>query len=222
MNSEHRVLKHPLSSRLFHWGLILGFLPAALTGLIIWLKPGGDSFVNLAMKIHIAGAFILSISAALYFILALKRVCLFIDRSFSWNADDISWMMTMMVTGGYVKKILFGKEPKIPLMGKVNSGQKLFSVLLLTGGVFLILSGWVLWAFIPVAPKTVVYWLNTGHLIFGLLLSMFLCVHIFLGIYFREEFKTMFGDGTQDLHIAEHHTPLWVTHEVEPVVKAGR
>ena len=37
--SESRVLKHRLSSRLFHWGLVLGFIPAAITGFIIWLKP---------------------------------------------------------------------------------------------------------------------------------------------------------------------------------------
>jgi formate dehydrogenase subunit gamma len=218
MESEPRVLKHELSSRLFHWGLILGFLPAALTGLVIWLKPGGEDFVNFAMKIHLIGACILTVSALLYTIFAMDRIVAFIRHSFTWDRNDIDWFMVMIIRCGYIKKILFRKHVDIPPMGKVNSGQKAFSILLLAGGAFLIFSGWILWAFIPYAPKFIIYWLNIGHLLFALALTMFLCVHIFLGIYFQDEFKAMFTDGTQSLEVAKEHAPVWVEKEVIPVV----
>lgn len=219
MKSEPRVLKHALSSRLLHWGLILGFLPAAITGLIVWLKPGSEDFVNLSMKIHLIGAFILSVSVVLFVLFAFDRVIAFVKHSFSWDRNDLDWFWVMMISGGYIKKIVFGKDVAIPPMGKVNSGQKLFSILLLFGGTFLIFSGWMLWAFIPVAPKAITYWLNMGHLVFAILLSLFLCVHIFLGLYFKEEFKAMFTDGTQPLSVAEHQAPLWVKHDLETARK---
>jgi len=36
------VLKHTMGTRLFHWGLILGFLPAAFTGVVLWFRPFGN------------------------------------------------------------------------------------------------------------------------------------------------------------------------------------
>jgi formate dehydrogenase subunit gamma len=221
MQPEPKVLKHELSSRLFHWGLILGFLPAALTGIIIWLKPGSESFVNLAMQIHIIGAIILTGSSLLYAVFALDRVVVFIKHSFSFDKNDLDWFIVMMLRGGYIKKIVFRKEVEIPPMGKVNSGQKMFSILLLFGGSFLMFSGWILWAFIPFAPKIIIYWLNMGHLLFAIALTMFLCVHIFLGVYFRDEFKAMFTDGTQSLKVAKEHAPVWVDREVIQVKKTA-
>jgi len=215
-HDEHgpRVLKHRLSSRLFHWGLILGFMPAAITGFILWLKPGSEDFVNLAMKIHIVGAVILTISAIVYTVSSLDRIIAFIRLIFTWDDRDVGWML---IGGGYPHKMLLGKEAIIPPMDKMNSGQKIFGICLLFGGLFLIVSGWILYAFIPVAPKLFIYWADMGHLVLGVFLGLFMFVHIFLGIYSWGEFKAMFGDGTQPLAEAEHHNPAWVANKIEPV-----
>lgn len=213
-----RVLKHGLSSRLFHWGLILGFLPAALTGFVLWLKPGSEDFVNLSMRIHIIGAVILSLSIILYSIFSLDRVVAFIRLIFTWDDRDLGWML---VGGGYPQKMLLGKEVAVPPMDKMNSGQKIFGICLLLGSIFLMASGWILYAFIPVAPKAFIHWADMGHLVLGVFLGLFMFVHIFLGIYNWGEFKAMFGDGTQPLEEAEHHNPLWVAKKVEPVADQG-
>ena len=215
-SNEPRVLKHALPSRLFHWALILGFLPAAVTGFIIWLKPGSEDFVNLAMQIHIVGATILSVASLLYFIFRLDRVVAFIRLTFTWEENDFEWLK---VGGGYPQKMLLGKEIPLPPVDKMHAGQKQFALALLPGGLFLIFSGWMLYAFIPFAPKAFIYWLDLGHLWIGVFLGLFMFAHIFLGIYNWGEFKTMFGDGTQPLSEAKHHTPLWVETKVEPAQK---
>lgn len=213
-----RVLKHPLASRLFHWGLIFGFLPAAVTGFVLWLKPGGEDMVNLAMRIHIIGAAILTISCVLYTVFCLDRIVAFIRRIFTWDDRDVGWMM---VGGGYPQKMFLGKKIIVPPMGKMNSGQKMFGICLLFGGFVLIVTGWILYAFIPVAPKAVVFWTDQIHLVLGVFLGLFMFVHIFLGIYNWGEFKAMFGDGTQPLEEAEDHNPVWVANEIEPVKQPG-
>lgn len=214
--NEPRVLKHPLTSRLFHWGLVFGFLPAALTGFVIWLKPGGEDFVNLAMRIHIIGAVILTVSSIIYSIVAVDRVVAFIRQISSWNMNDFHWMK---VGGGYAHKMLLNKEIEVPPMDKLNSGQKSMGILMFHGGIFLMVSGWILYAFIPVAPKEIVYWTALGHQWIGLFLGLCVFAHIFLGVYNWVEFKAMFGDGTVPLSAARHHNSLWVETKVEPVKK---
>ncbi len=213
-----RVLKHPLSSRLFHWGLILGFLPAALTGFVLWLKPGSDGFVNLAMRIHIGAAAIFTLSAVLYTLLCLDRVVAFVRRIFSYDDRDVGWLL---VGGGYPQKMFLGRKIPVPPMGKLNSGQKMMGVAMLFGGIVLTATGWILYAFIPLAPKAFIYWADQLHLVVGIVLGLSLFMHIFLGIYNWGEFKAMFGDGTQPLAEAEDHNPAWVAREIEPVQKAA-
>lgn len=214
--SEARVLKHGLSSRLFHWGLVLGFLPAAITGFIIWLKPGSEDFVNMAMRIHIIGATILTMVSILYSILATDRIVAFIRNISEWNRNDLKWMM---VGGGYVHKIILKKEVLVPPMGKINSGQKLMGICMFHGGIFLLVSGWILYAFIPLAPKVLIYWIAFGHLWIGIFLGLCTLAHIILGIYNWADFKAMFTDGTMSIEQARHHNPSWVEHKIELVRK---
>jgi formate dehydrogenase subunit gamma len=214
--SEPRVLKHRLSSRLFHWGLVLGFLPAAITGFIIWLKPGSEDFVNLAMRIHIVGAVVLTLAVILYSFVSMDRIVAFIRQISNWSYDDLKWMM---VGGGYAHKIILNKEIPVPPMCKLNSGQKSMGVLMFHGGIFLLFSGWILYAFIPLAPKELVYWIDFGHLWIGVFLGLCTFAHIGLGIYNWADFKAMFGDGTMTLKEAQHHNPLWVKNKIEPVKK---
>lgn len=214
--SELRVLKHSLSSRLFHWGLVLGFLPAAVTGFIIWLKPGSDDFVNLAMQIHIVGAAILTIAIISYSFVSVDRIVAFIRQISNWGLNDLKWMM---VGGGYAHKMILKKEIPVPPMCKLNSGQKMMGVFMFHGGIFLLFSGWLLYAFIPFTPKELVYWLDFGHLWVGVFLGLCTGAHIFLGIYNWADFKAMFGDGTMTVAEAQHHNPLWVENKIEPVKK---
>jgi len=209
-----RVLKHPLISRLFHWGLILGFLPAAMTGFFIWLKPFNEDLQSVVMKIHIIGAVILTVSILAYCMFGLDRIVSFVRRIFSWDRRDLGWMM---VGGGYPQKMLLGKIIPVPPMGKMNSGQKMMGIGMLMGGMVLVITGWGLYAFIPVAPKMVMYWFDLIHLLLGVLLGLGVLMHIFLGIYNWGEFLALFGDGTQPLEEARHHNPVWVEHEIELV-----
>lgn len=210
-----RVLKHPLRSRLFHWGLILGFLPAALTGFILWLKPGSEEFLNISMKIHILGAVIFTFATVVFTLFSFDRVVAFFRLIWTWDDRDIGWML---VGGGYPQKMLLGKDVAVPPMDKLNSGQKIFGICLSIGGLLLIVTGWILYSFIPLAPKAFIYGADLVHMYFGVFLGLFMFVHIFLGIYNWSEFKSMFGDGTQLLSEVEHHNPLYAARKLERAV----
>ena len=212
------VLKHPLNVRVFHYILLLSFLPLAATGLLLFFKPLSQESMQLTYDIHIIAGVILSLDAVAFTLMAFDRVALFIARLFSFSMRDVKWFM---VLGGYPQKFLLGKKVAVPPMNKYNSGQKLFGICVLIGGTVLILSGLVLWLVPHAAPRDLVWALGMGHLLFGLLLTAFLPIHLFLAVYRFDDFKAMMLHGNVPYHDAAEYTPYWVQEEISPATTSG-
>lgn len=221
MHQEHDmrpILKHPLNVRIFHYILLLSFLPLAATGLLLFFKPLSQEGMQLTYDVHIIAGIVMALDAVAFTIMAFDRVVLFIARVFSFSGRDVKWFM---VLGGYPQKFLLGKKVPIPPMNKYNSGQKLFGACVLIGGTVLILSGLVLWLIPHVAPRDTVWFLGQAHLVSGLVLTAFLPVHLFLAVYRFDDFKAMMIHGNVPYHDAAEYTPLWVKNEIAPVATNG-
>ncbi|ABI40320.1 formate dehydrogenase gamma subunit [Shewanella sp. MR-4] len=221
MHQEHDmrpILKHPLNVRIFHYILLLSFLPLAATGLLLFFKPLSQEGMQLTYDVHIIAGIIMALDAVAFTIMAFDRVVLFIARVFSFSERDVKWFM---VLGGYPQKFLLGKKVPIPPMNKYNSGQKLFGACVLIGGTVLILSGLVLWLIPHAAPRDTVWFLGQAHLVSGLVLTAFLPVHLFLAVYRFDDFKAMMIHGNVPYHDAAEYTPLWVKNEIAPVATNG-
>lgn len=214
MHNETMILKHPWRVRIFHYLLIVSFLPLAVTGVILYFKPLIDSEMNLVMQIHVTGGVVLSLDAAAFFLLAFDRVVLFVKRVFTFSMDDIRWFA---VLGGYPQKLLMGKKIPVPPMGKYNSGQKLFGICIFIGGAVLIISGLMLWAFPHLMPRAAMAYLGLLHTFFGWFLTLFLCVHLFLGVYMFDDFKAMILHGKIPYKEAGEMSPRWVEEEIIPL-----
>lgn len=214
MHNDKMILKHPLRVRMFHYLLIASFLPLAVTGMILYFKPFSDATMNLAMQVHIVAGALLTLDAAAFFLLAFDRVVLFAKRVFAFTVDDIKWFA---VLGGYPQKLLMGKKIPVPPMGKYNSGQKLFGICVFIGGTVLIFSGWILWAFPHLAPRAAVAWMGELHTFFAWVLTLFLCVHLFLGVYMFDDFKAMILHGKIPYEEAREMSPKWVEKELIPI-----
>ncbi|KEK27187.1 cytochrome b/b6 domain-containing protein [Shewanella xiamenensis] len=221
MHQEHDmrpILKHPLNVRIFHYILLISFLPLAATGLLLFFKPLSQEGMQLSYDVHIIAGIVMALDAVAFTIMAFDRVVLFIARVFSFSGRDVKWFM---VLGGYPQKFLLGKKVPIPPMNKYNSGQKLFGACVLIGGTVLILSGLVLWLIPHAAPRDIVWFLGQAHLVSGLVLTAFLPVHLFLAVYRFDDFKAMMIHGNVPYHDAAEYTPLWVKNEIAPVATNG-
>lgn len=211
MHKEKMILKHPLNIRIFHYTLILSFLPLAVTGVVLYFKPFADTAMNLMMQIHIAAGVLLTLGAVSISLISSGRVILFIKRIFTVSMNDVKWFL---VLGGYPQKFLFKKKVAVPPMAKYNSGQKLFGIFVFIGGTILIISGLVLWAFPHNMPRGTVALLGSLHTICGFILTIFLPVHLFLGIYMSGDFKAMIIHGKIPYDEAKDMSPLWVAKEI--------
>lgn len=216
MQNHAYILKHPLRVRMFHYLLVLSFIPLAATGAFLFLKPFEGETMNLLMRIHVTAGVILTLDVAAFFVLALDRVVLFTKRAFTFGLNDVQWFA---VLGGYPQKFLLHKKVPVPPMGKYNSGQKLFGACILVGGIILILTGWALWVFPHVIPHGVTQALGVMHLLVGGFLTLFLLVHIFLGIYMFDDFKAMFLHGRIAYEEAKEVAPLWVQNDIVSISK---
>jgi len=210
------IVKHPLRVRMFHYILVLSFIPLAITGVFLFLKPYGEETMNLLMRVHVTAGVVLTLNAVSFFIMSLDRVVLFTKRAFTFGMNDIGWFA---VLGGYPQKFLLGKKVKVPPMGKYNSGQKLFGVCMLIGGILLIGTGWALWMFPHIIPHALAKTFGDMHLFAGLFLTLFLLVHVFLGIYMFDDFKAMFLHGKIPYEEAGEVAPLWVEQEIVSISK---
>lgn len=214
-NDNEIVLKHTLATRVLHYCLVFGFLPAAITGVVLFLRPFDDQIMHLAMQIHIAGAMLLTFSCSFYFVFRYKRVVSFWREIFSWHKNDIDWMK---VGGGYPQKILLHKNIPVPPMEKINSGQKMMGIMVFFGTIIIILSGLVLYIALPLVPKEIAWWADKIHLIVGLGLTI--CIfggHIPLGLYNWKECICMFTTGTIRIGDIKHHNELWIKHNLRRV-----
>jgi formate dehydrogenase subunit gamma len=214
MSHETTILKHPLNVRIFHYLLIVSFLPLAVTGLLLYFKPLQEDAMNLTAQIHVAAGTLLTLAAAAFFLIGFDRVILFVKRVFSFSDDDIKWFS---VLGGYPQKILMKKKIPLPPMGKYNAGQKLFGVCVLIGGTILIGTGLILWAFPHNVPRSTVAFLGQLHTVFGWILTLFLPIHLFLGIYMFDDFKAMILNGRIPYEEAKEASPLWVKDDIVPL-----
>jgi len=211
MSSKEWILKHTLGVRLFHYLLVISFVPLAITGLVLYFKPFSQEELNLYMQIHVVFGVILTIDAMAFFIVGFDRVVTFVKRAFTVTGDDIKWFA---VLGGYPQKFLLRKKVPVPPMGKYNSGQKLFGACVVIGGTILIITGWGLWAFPHILPGGMGSLFGSLHTICGWIMSLFLLVHIFLGIYMFDDFKAMFVHGRIPYDEAKEAAPLWVEQEL--------
>jgi len=216
MGENEWILKHSSAVRVFHYILALSFIPLAVSGIVLCFKPFDEQAMNVWMRIHIVFGVILTVDAVGYLLIGFDRVALFIKRIFSVDKNDLKWFA---VLGGYPQKFLLRKEIDVPPMGKYNSGQKLYGICALIGGVVLIGTGWMLWAFPHVIPRGLTLWFGHLHLVFGWGLILFFLVHIFLGIYMFDDFKSMFIDGRIPYGKAEKESPLWVERELVKIEK---
>lgn len=211
MPNHDSILKHPLRVRMFHYFLVLSFIPLAATGVALFLKPFDGATMNLLMRVHVSAGIVLTLDAVAFLVLALDRVVLFIKRAFTYGLNDVKWFL---VLGGYPQKFLLRKKVPVPPMGKYNSGQKLFGACILIGGILLIGTGLSLWLYPHVLPHALARFFGNIHLVVGIFLTLFLLVHIFLGIYMFDDFKAMFLHGRIPYEEAEEVAPLWVEGEI--------
>ncbi len=125
----------------------------------------------------------------------------YLHESLTFDADDWAWIK---MGGGYLSK----KHVQAPPMGKLNTGQKFYYIVILLAGIAIAASGFAIWLIQGNRSLTLV-----SHLVHNLAFILFVVAvpaHAYLGTLANPGTFRIMVSGTVPLEFAKKKYPKWM------------
>ena len=189
-----------------HWIHTAAFLALVITGAILFV-PGLGALAagSLTRLIHRVAVVFFVGAPVLYFIFNPKMSLHFIKETLTWGMDDITW-------ASKAPDYYFGGSgEKIPPQGHVNTGQKMWQLIVLITGILFLISGCLMWFFKDILAPGFFQWSVIIHDIAFVLVFFMLLVHVYLGVIhprMTESLRSMW-DGRISKTYARSHYGKW-------------
>ena len=197
------VEKYRKPIRVLHWIHSGAFVLLFLTGLILFIPGLGflaeDSWTRV---IHRIGAAIFIIIPLIYLIVNPRSALRGIKLAFTWNSDDIGWIKAL--PGYYFK----GDESKMPPQGEMNTGQKMWWLIVLVFGVLFVITGLIMWFAKTSASPGLLQGMVLIHDISFIVAGTMFLVHIYNGVVhplFNEAWAAITGGKVSAEYAKKHH-----------------
>ena len=168
------------TQRFVHWLIVVGFTLLVLTGVVLylpWLRSlaRGDAGMLLRL-LHRWGVISSVLAVLIYIIFDLGGLLASMKRIFTWGKDDLGWLMA---APGYY---FLGDESDMPPQDKFNTGQKLWYLIVVIGGLVLLITGLLMWFGKGYVPTWVFQWSVFLHDLAAIAMSAFFLVHFYLAV----------------------------------------
>ena len=125
----------------------------------------------------------------------------YLGEALDLSVDDWNWIK---MGGGYLTK----KPMKVPPMGKINTGQKLYYLAILVAGLGIAASGLAIWLMPGIRSLTL-----GSHLVHNLAFILFVMAvpaHIYLGTLANPGLLQIMITGMVPLDVAKKRYPKWM------------
>jgi len=196
----------------FHWVHTAAFLILIVTGAILFFPGiGGPAEGGVTRIIHRVAVVIFVAAPVIYFFLNPRMTLHFIKETFTWGKDDFDWVQAAPLY------YFGGAEEKMPPQGHVNTGQKMWQLVVLGTGIPFLITGCLMWFFKGILAPGVFQWCVIVHDVAFLVAFLMLLVHIYLGIIhprMTESLRSML-DGRISKKYAKSHYGRWYDEVAE-------
>lgn len=183
-----------------HWVMAVSFFILSVSGygFLFHVEGIGSVFggFNQMKVIHNWVGVVFSVS--LFFTLFS-----YIVEALSISGDDIAWIFK---GGGY-----FSKKTVVPPQGKLNTGQKLYYLTVLTAGIAITATGLIIWLRPEMAD--IKKWILLSHLVHNIsfvLMVIAIPLHIYLATLANPGTVRIMLYGTVPIEWARKRHPKWV------------
>ncbi len=164
-------------TRVLHWVHAGAFVVLFLTGLILFVTPLSILAVGSWTRlIHRIAAAVFVVAPAIYMPLNWEATWSSIKRAFIWRGKDVQWFKVAPLN------YLLDRKLVIPPQEHMNSGQKLWWLMVIVFGPIFLVTGVINWFFAPVVPSAVVSWAHIFHNISFIATGTMLFIHIYLSV----------------------------------------
>jgi formate dehydrogenase subunit gamma len=214
---EREILRYRKRPRIVHAMLAGSFLVLLLTGLIVlWPPLSGLAAGGFTRWLHRVAAVVFIAVPFVYLLVDREGAKELMVDSFKYDRDDYRWLKR-------VWSYAFGHTANMPKQGRLNAGQKLHHAAVMLLSAAIVVSGLLMWFFMPSLGPTGQAWFAVIHVLAMLALSLLLVGHL----YFTFVYKALSGmtRGYIDIDDARLEHAKWVeeiesqvAHEAEATV----
>ncbi len=207
---EQEIERYRKPVRILHWVHAGAFTVLFLTGLVLFIPQLGflaqDSWTRL---IHRIAAAIFIIAPLIYVPLNWKSSWKGIKEAFNWGMDDLGWLMAAP------SYYFLANEEAMPPQDHMNTGQKMWWLMVVVFGFVFVITGIVMWAFKTVAPPALLEWMVLIHDIAFIVTGVMFFVHIYLSVIhplmrpLRTGAWSSMARGKVSAHYAKSHHGKW-------------
>jgi len=107
---------------------------------------GGAAAGGITRVIHRVAVVVFVVAPIVYAIIDFKSAMHFIKETLTWGKGDIDWVKSAP------DYYFGGAEEKMPAQGNINTGQKLWQLILLGTSIIFVITGIIMWFFKGVVP----------------------------------------------------------------------
>jgi len=172
------VERYRKPTRVLHWFHSGAFVVLFLTGLILFIPQLGilaqDSWTRL---IHRIAVVIFVAGPVIYLLANWKASWQGIKEAFNWGADDMGWLKAAP------SYYFLSDEKAMPPQPHMNTGQKLWWLMVIVLGVVFVITGLFMWFLKDVASPALLQWSTFVHDIAFIATGCMLFVHIYLSFH---------------------------------------
>jgi formate dehydrogenase subunit gamma len=207
---KQEVERYRKPTRILHWVHAGAFTLLFLTGLVLFIPQLGflaqDGWTRL---IHRIAAVVFIIAPLIYMPLNWKSTWKGIKEAFNWGIDDIGWLKAAP------RYYFLADEEAMPPQDHMNSGQKMWWLLVIFSSIVFVVTGLVMWAFKTIAPASLLGWMVLLHDIAFIVTGVMFFVHIYLSVVhplmrpLRTGAWSSMARGKVSAHYARSHHGKW-------------
>jgi len=205
-SGEKLLPRYSKHVRILHWVTAVTWAILFITGLFLFVPVfGGAARGGISTLLHHFAAIVVVCWAAGFFVFNLKGSIEGIKFAFKWGMADFNWLKAAPAY------YFFGKEEKMPPQDHMNTGQKLWWLIVLGCGALMVITGALMMIFKGIIPQAVFMWAATFHAVGMVALFAMALVHVYLSV-FHPKMRGIFWsmvNGMVSAHYAEGHHKKW-------------
>jgi len=176
---QNEVERYRTPTRVLHWVHGGAFVLLFLTGLILFI-PGLSVLAQSGWTriVHRIAAVLFVAAPLIYIPLSWKASLRGIKDAFSWGRKDIGWLKAAP------SYYFLCDEENMPPQGHMNTGQKMWWLMVLTFGTLFAITGLIMWLLLAkeTAPAAVLQWCVLIHDVSFIAIGCMFFVHIYMSV----------------------------------------
>jgi formate dehydrogenase gamma subunit len=204
---EERVIERFKKRTIWlHWIHTAAFLILVITGAILFIPGlGAPAAGGITRLLHRIAVVFFVVIPIVYVFIDPRAAWSFVKECFVWGTDDIKWVTKAP------DYYFGGKEEKMLPQGHINTGQKMWQLVVVSTSAVFVLTGIIMWFLKGAIALELFQWCVILHDIAFVVVFFMLLVHVYLGTIhprMTESFRSMI-DGKISKKYARSHYAKW-------------